>query len=102
MRITVGGGRGPDVDAVGARVDHEEAHIAVLYGGRDEQRMCELSGRDEFLRPVDTPAGTVSIGTPPRSAIPSILGEGMVQVCSMTGGDTMPPNRDFAANSGSR
>ena len=34
----------------------------------------------------------ISIGTPPRSAIPSILGAGIVHACSMTGGDTMPPN----------
>jgi hypothetical protein len=26
--------------------------------------------------------------------MPSSLGAGIVQVCSITGGDTMPPNRD--------
>ena len=44
----------------------------------------------------------ISTGEPPRSPMPSSFGAGMVQVCSITGGDTMPPNRDFAANSGSR
>src|ERR1700691_4410035 len=39
---------------------------------------------------------------PPRSVISSSSEAGMLQVCSITGGDTMPPNRDFAANSGSR
>ena len=43
------------------------------------------SMNDAGLRPI-------SIGTPPRSAMPSILGAGIVHVCSMTGGDTMPPN----------
>src|SRR5271155_685379 len=44
----------------------------------------------------------ISMGEPPRSPIPSSFGAGIVQVCSITGGETMPPNRDLAANSGSR
>jgi hypothetical protein len=44
----------------------------------------------------------ISVGAPPRSAMPSILGRAIDQVWSIAGGATIPPNRVVAANSSSR
>ena len=44
----------------------------------------------------------ISPGAPPRSAMPSILGRGIVHAWSIAGGATIPPKRVLAANSSSR
>ncbi len=50
---------------------------------------------------VERVRAVASTGEPPRSAMPVIFGVGMVQVCSISGGATIPPKRDAAATSGS-